>query len=328
MIRQNVLSVLAFHRRLQDDLPPRFLNTSKHVLRRPSPARGLVDKARREIHVGAMDMTAKLDREPPALQRAAGEARLHVRQQDGATRLDRLYQSGSAKVRFCASQDSGREAVLINTAGGLTGGDRFCWTVNLAAGARCSVVTQACEKIYRSTGEAARVGVKLTVEAGASLEWLPQETILFEGSNLARTFDIRVEPGGRLLAVEGVIIGRKAMGETAIQARLHDRWRVQWGERLIFADNLKLDIAASTVGRPALLRNSKAFALILLLDYDAEARLGAVRDVLGDIGGASAWDGKLVCRVAATDGLALRRILVAVMGILRGGVAPPRLWTV
>jgi len=261
--------------------------------------------------------------EPPA-QRAVGEGRVRL----GRGGLERLHQAGSAKVRFCATQDGVREAVLLNTAGGLTGGDRFAWSVALAQGARGRVVTQACEKVYRSTGPPANVDVALEVAAGASLEWLPQETILFEGACLRRRFDVRIAPGGRLLAVEAVILGRAAMGETRIEARLDDRWRVQWGERLIFADNLRLDLGPATTGRPAALRDACAFALVLLVAEDAEARLDAVRESLGAQGGASAWDGKLVCRIAAPDGLALRRAITAVSGVLRAGAAAPRLWTV
>jgi urease accessory protein len=243
--------------------------------------------------------------------------------------LERLYQSGSAKVRFCTTDDHTREAVFINTAGGLTGGDRFAWTVDLAPGARCRVVTQACEKVYRAAGdEAAAVEVRIELAAGASLEWLPQETILFEGARLARRFDVRLTPGARLLAAEAVVLGRHAMGETAIRARLRDRWRVQWGERLIFADELRLDAGPSTAGRPALLRDATAFAFVLLIADDAEAFLDVVRQQLGDNGGASAWDGKLICRIAAADGRDLRRTLMAVMAALRGGASPPRLWTV
>ncbi len=269
----------------------------------------------------------------PAAQRARGVGRIAVGAPGGATRLERLYQEGSAKVRFAAAEDGAREAVLINTAGGLTGGDRFDWRLDVGPGARCRAVTQACEKIYRSTGDAARVTVALTVAAGASLEWMPQETILFEGANLERRFDIKVEPGGRLLAIEAAILGRHAMGETGIAARLHDRWRAQWGKRLIFADNLKLDDPARSAGRPGLLKiaspgGARAFASILLLGEGAEAKLEPVRQAIGPAGGASAFDGKLFCRLLATDGFTLRRVLTAAMTVLRDGVAPPRLWMV
>jgi hypothetical protein len=125
-----------------------------------------------------------------------------------------LYQAGSAKIRFADEQaDGGLAATLIDTAGGLTGGDRFEWSVELDGDAKCTVVTQACEKVYRSDGGSANVSIGLKVGAGARLDWLPQETILFDGADLSRAFDIRLADGARLLAVEAVLLGRRAMGE-------------------------------------------------------------------------------------------------------------------
>jgi len=261
----------------------------------------------------------------PHMQRARGVAGFCVREQG---RLDTLLQQGSAKIRFSTSPDGARDAVLINTAGGLAGGDHFQWSVDLKAEAHCRVVTQACEKIYRSSGETARVAVEMTLGEGASLDWLPQETILFNQARLERTFEIDVAPSARLLAVEAVIAGRRAMGETGITAHLTDRWRVRRGGRLVFADNLKLDDLPSATGRRALLDGACAFASVLFVAPDAEDRLEGVRAVLGSSSGASAFDGKLFCRILAGDGMSLRRTLVPVMAALRGGSPPPRLWIV
>jgi urease accessory protein len=264
----------------------------------------------------------------PRAQRAIGAVRISAHADEGRSRLDRLFQDGSAKARFPRTIDGALEVALINTAGGMTGGDRFSWAVDVGQDARCQVVTQACEKVYRSTGDMAGVDVSLTVAAGAVLEWLPQETILFEDSQLMRRFDVRVEPGGALLMVEGVILGRKAMGEISIRAALHDRWRVRRGDRLIFTDNLKLETPVSSAPRAALLGEAAAFASVLLVSDDAETRLDAVRHALGAGGGASAFDGKLFCRLLAADGLELRRKLNATMSALRNGRQSPRLWMV
>ncbi len=183
----------------------------------------------------------------PAVQRANGVARLQVGVRPDATGpaktvVERLYQAGSAKIRFSAAQaDTGLTAVLINTAGGLTGGDQFEWGVDLNGGANCTVLTQACEKVYRSDGGSADVSIGLAVGRGARLDWLPQETILFDGADLNRTFDIRLADGARLLAVEAVLLGRSAMGEHTPFVHLRDRWRVWKAEDMIFADDVRLD---------------------------------------------------------------------------------------
>jgi urease accessory protein len=264
-----------------------------------------------------------------ALQRAAGAARLRVAAVDGRTRLKTLYQQGSAKIRF-----SGRsgDAILINTAGGLAEGDRLTWNVELDEGARQTVTTQACEKVYRATGSdldaASQVETQLSVGAGARLDWLPQETILFDHARLERRLDANLTGDGELLALEAVVLGRRAMGESAARARLHDRWRVSRDGRAVFADDTRLPGAAAPTSEPALLDGAGAYASVLLVAHDAAGALDAVRALLPKESGASAWDGKLFCRILAEDGRALRRALIPILTVLRGGAPLPRLWTI
>jgi urease accessory protein len=263
----------------------------------------------------------------PRLQRAEGEGRIRVDALRGPSRLHRLYQDGCAKIRMPRDADAeGLEAVLINTAGGLTGGDRLTWRAEADAGARLSLTTQACERIYRSDGPPAKVEVQLSVGRDAELHWLPQETLLFDQGSLVRGFEADLAAGARLLAVESVILGRTAMGEQVRSGRLRDRWRVRREGRLIFADDVRLEgeIARVTAAAP-LLAGGCAFASLLMAADDAETRLADVRDALGAAGGASAFDGKLFARIVAADGRALRRVLVPALEALRG--APlPRVW--
>lgn len=264
----------------------------------------------------------------PAPQRAHGRGRLTVRHEAGVTRLVELFQEGSAKLRLPRSRTDALEAVMINSGGGMTGGDRFSWTVDVGDGASAVLTTQACEKVYRAEDGRAEVSARLTVGAGARLDWLPQETILFDRSALTRTIDADVALDGRLLLAESVVLGRRAMGETLTRALFHDRWRVRRDGRLIFADDLRLagDIPALRVSTP-LLGGAGAFATLLLVSADAEAVLSLVRAAIGDLGGASAFDGKLVCRIAAPDGLALRRALLPAIAALSGGRPAPSVWT-
>lgn len=264
----------------------------------------------------------------PAPQRAHGRGRLTVRGDAGATRLVELFQEGSAKLRLPRSRTASLEAVMINSGGGMTGGDRFRWDVDVGDGATAILTTQACEKIYRAEAGQARVAARLTVGAGARLDWLPQETILFDRSALHRTIDADVAADGRLLLAESVVLGRRAMGETVIRTDFHDRWRIRRDGRLLFADDLRLagDILALTRSGP-LLAGAGAFATLLLVAPDAQAPLDAVRAAIGPLGGASAFDGRLVCRIAAPDGLALRRALLPALAALSGGRPAPSVWT-
>jgi urease accessory protein len=190
------------------------------------------------------------------------------------------------------------------------------------------VVTQSCEKVYRSDDESADVQVALDVRDGGALDWLPQETILFDNARLKRTLHATLAPTVQFLALEAVILGRRAMGETVRVGALQDRWRVWRGGRLIFADNFKLNGDVSDLtGRKALLNGAGGFASLLCVADQVERRLGDVRDSLKGAGGASGFDGRLFCRILAPDGMALRAALTSVLAAL-GRDPPPRIWAV
>lgn len=262
------------------------------------------------------------------LQRARGSGRIAVRAEGGVTRLARLYQDGCGKIRLPRdARAEGLEAVLINSSGGLTGGDRMDWAAEVGDGARLTLSTQACEKVYRARDGVAEQRAALTVGAGARLDWLPQETILFDGGALSRRLEADLAEDARLLCVEAVILGRTAMDETVRSGALHDRWRIRREGRLVFADDLRLDGAIAEIAAKApMLAGARAFASLLLLADDAEALLGPLRAALGPTGGASAFDGKLFARVAAPDGFALRQALLPALEILRDGAPLPRVW--
>jgi len=263
-----------------------------------------------------------------ALQRAFGKSRVSWKRSGEDTVLDRLEQDGAAKIRL-PRQEKGDPplAVLLNTAGGLTGGDRIETAVEVGAGCRAMATSQACERIYRSLGPNAVVETRLTVGDGGRLDWLPQETILFEGGRLSRKLEADLAPGASLLAVEAVIFGRAAMGERVATGFVHDRWRIRRAGRLIYADDLHMDWAnAGLLANPATFGGAGAAATILYVAEESGIPLDALRERLGDAVGASAWNGKLVARMAAPDGQELRRILTGALSAILAGISLPKLW--
>ncbi len=268
-----------------------------------------------------------------AEQRVDARGVLSVRRRLGRTRIDRLFQEGAAKIRLPATTGDPLEAVLINTAGGLTGGDRLAWTVAVGAGAAAVVTTQACEKVYRSSGGAAASAITLDVAEGASLAWLPQETILFDGSAFRRTIEANVAPGAQALFVEAALFGRLTMGERVERALFRDRWRIRSAGRLVHAEDLAVgpEVARQLAARAAT-DGASAAATVLALGPDVEERLDAVRGVLGPAGGASAWSvggtGKLLARLVAKDGYELRKRLVPLLALLNGTAGLPKVWSI
>jgi urease accessory protein len=261
-------------------------------------------------------------------QRAEGRGHLAAKSLGGRTRIRELYQEGAAKIRLPDTFDASMEAVIINTAGGLTGGDRMDWSVVAGPGTRIDVTTQACEKIYKASSGTAEIATKIQVGANARVDWLPQETILFDRSSLYRRLDVDLDEGAEFLAVEAVLLGRKAMGEAVVSGLFRDRWRIRRQGRLCHAEDLRLAGEVQTLTREqAVLSGQVAFATLLYVGPQAEGYLNAVRPLLdGHMGGASCWAGKLVVRLAASDGFALRKILIPIISALRNGAPVPKVW--
>jgi urease accessory protein len=261
-------------------------------------------------------------------QRAEGRGHLAAKALGGRTRLAELFQEGAAKIRLPDTFDHSMEAVIINTAGGLTGGDRMNWSINAAPGTRIDVTTQACEKIYKASAGTAEVSTSIRVGAGARVDWLPQETILFDRASLFRRLEVDLDDGAEFLAVEAILLGRKMMGEAMVTGLFRDRWRIRRSGKLIHAEELRLEgeVAALTA-KKAVLSGQVAFATVLYAGGSAEANLSKVRPLLeGHIGGASQWHDKLVVRLAAADGFALRKILIPVISALRNDAPVPKVW--
>ncbi len=265
-----------------------------------------------------------------ALERARGIARLAVGAEHGVTRLVENYQSGSAKLRFPrAPSGDPFAAVLINTAGGITGGDRFSWAVTVGEDAAATVAGQAAERIYRRSAGDATVDTVLDVADGAALDWLPQETILFDRSALKRALAADVAPSARLLAVESIVLGRTAMGEATRDVTVRDSWRIRRGGRLVFADGLRFDgDTTATLAGTATGKGAGALATVVLVAPEAESAIDRARAALIDSAGeagVSAWNGMLVARLIAGDGRALRADVVRLIETLRGRPMP-RVW--
>mgnify|MGYP001810168843 CR=1 FL=1 len=263
-----------------------------------------------------------------------GRAELGFVRLDGADRLARLYQRAPLRVLF-PTPPAGEPpiAALVTTSGGLAGGDRMDLSVQVGSQARALVMASAAEKVYRSAGPDTLVDVTLTAEAGAVLEYLPQETILFNGARLRRMTRINAAKGARVLAGEMLVFGRTARGETFTDGLVRDAWDVRRDGRLIWADALHLD-DPTVLQAPAGFGGAVAVAaLVALLDDPA-----AGRDLLrglehGGRFGATVVHGVLVARWLDSDAQRLRQSFGRAWAALRAaalGLAEtmPRLWEI
>lgn len=263
----------------------------------------------------------------PPLPRSFGAIDLEFRNKESATCAHRMYQAGVMRVRF-PNGTGAPEAVLINTAGGLTGGDCVTMGVEMGKGTSAIVTTQAHEKVYKSSGGTVSMIAGLKLGAGSVLEWLPQPTILFDRARLARETHVEMTADADFLGVEAVIFGRTAMGEVMETGALSDHWTIRCDGRLIHADRFALDGAiAAGLSRMSVLAGSAAMATIRHVSAHAAAKLDDIRTALGEDGAASAWNGMLLGRIVTKDGYQLSAALARVLTALRGRPLPP-VWNI
>ncbi len=271
----------------------------------------------------------------PRHQRVRGHVRvgLVAGPRGPGARLRDLYQAGAAKAFLPRVHADIPEVVLLNTAGGLTAGDRMAVEINLGAGAEAVVTTQTAERAYGSlaAGPAAQVRVRMEVGAGARLLWLPQETIVFDRARLDRRTEIHLAAEARCLSVETLVLGRAAMGERVTELALRD-WRgVFRNGQPVLVEPLALDGAQLLPDAgPAVLAGATTLSTVWLVDPAAAARLAPLRRLLNDApegvrAAASAWDGRLVLRAMAPAAAPLRQLIGRALALL-GDRPLPRVW--
>lgn len=266
-----------------------------------------------------------------AHQRAVGALLVELRARDGATVLERLRQEGCLKARFPRPHATGWvDAVSLNTSGGVAGGDRLDLVFWVKEGARGSISTQAAERFYRALPGSAPAHLRsvVRVDDAAWAEWLPQETILYDGCALDRALDIHLVGTGRVTGLETLVFGRDAMGERVRGAAIADRIRIHRDGVVILHDSTRLigEVDAK-LSRKAMAGGARAVAVLFHVGPDAAEMLEPVRAALAGVeAGVSAWDGMLVARLLGPSSAAVRGAAMAALHVLRAGRVLPRVW--
>lgn len=276
----------------------------------------------------------------PTRPQTCGVAGMSFDVADGATRLAGLYNHEPLKVMF-PKPTPGENicGVISSSAGGLLGGDRYDIEVTVDEGAEALVMPQAAEKVYRTPDAEAVVSVELNVKENGWLEWLPQETILFDEARLRRKTALDVLDGGKALAGEMMVFGRIASGEVFGEGLAREVWEIRRNGRIVWADALHLDKDIPTImGHPAGFDGAVASATAVYVADDAYEYLDSAREFLGDDTeqvktSATVLGDVLVMRWVGWDTLAMRNRFGAFWGAFRAKVKGlpeklPRLWSV
>lgn len=254
----------------------------------------------------------------------------------GGTAIERLYQKAPLRVLFPPFESGGALPILVvNTSGGIVGGDRLALSIAVGPAARATAIGQAAEKIYRSAGPIANVSTELAVGPRAVLEFLPQGTILFDGVRLARSTRIELAEDATLLAGEILVFGRRARGERMTVGTVLDRWDVRICGRLVWADRFRLVAEPAAVDNPFRLDGAEASAFAVLAGPGLTSAIDAIRDDLvavpDGICGATALDRIVLVRWLGRDAMALREAFGKFWARARhrfAGMAPtlPTIW--
>ncbi len=272
-----------------------------------------------------------------------GMAEIGFARRDGVTRLTHLYQADPLRVLF-PMPEAGEpvQAAIVTTSGGLVAGDHIDIVVRLDREANVHVTASAADKIYRSGGPTTEIRQSLTVGAGGVLEFLPPETILFDGARLRRETVVELGPGAGFLGGDIVVFGRRARGERFTHGFLREVWEVRREGRLVWGDALHLDgDIAAIIDDPACFDGAAGFATLILAPsaQDLGSFVAAARAVQsatiadGVRDGISIVSGLLIARWLGFDTLLMRRSFADLAGHLRSqamGLPPrlPRLWHV
>jgi urease accessory protein len=253
------------------------------------------------------------------------------------TRIMDVFQRAPIRIMF--PRDIGgavEEAVLVNTAGGVAGGDRLEIAVTALANASIAVTSQAAEKVYRALNEPARITTKLKACEAAKLAWLPQETIVFNWGRLRRETEIELSSTAELLALEWLVLGRAAHGEVMVGGHITDSWRVKKDGRLIWADSFRAtDEMFSHLHRKALLSSCKTVGTLIHSGPCPDTRLELLRDIAASLPchcAATSVAGLIIVRFAARVSYDLRLALRSFLQQFSRELGPghfrvPKMWS-
>lgn len=262
--------------------------------------------------------------------RARGVISVSSAMRDGKSVRDHVREEGSLRIRFPREEAAGLNAVVVNTGGGMTGGDVFSISATAGEDSTLTVTTSAAEKFYRSLGAVADIYVTLKVQRNAVLAWLPQEAILFDGSRVVRRYEVEIDQSAKALLCDINCVGRSAMGETVRDLKLQDQWRIKIGGQLCLADFTRIDGNASDIlARPTSAAGASSFASLIYAGPDTSSASQMIGDIISgrdDVTGATGLvNGISITRFVSKDLAALRSAVAACARVIHGE-AMPRSW--
>ena len=219
---------------------------------------------------------------------------------------------------------------ILHPPGGIVAGDNLSILINAAEHSHALLTTPAAGKFYRSTGKLAIQTVSIKVAKDAVVEWLPQETIIYEGANLQSVVKVDLEAGARFIGWEILSLGRPASGEGFTTGLADMSWQIFCDERPLFLERLQIDAKAFSARWG--LQGFSACGTLFASPATAET-LAAVQSLIADSPGRGVTriDDMLVCRAVDDRSDQLRNFFEQVWTLVRPDTVltkacAPRIW--
>lgn len=230
--------------------------------------------------------------------------------------------------------DAVSHAILLHPPAGIAGGDSLTIDVSVGAGASALLTTPGAGKWYRADGRRAEQRIHLNIEAGGSLEWLPQESMVFDGADGDAALDVNLSGDAHFIGFDLWCLGRRARGERFERGRMHTRLRIARDGRPVFAEQATLRGSDARFASAAVLGGATVFGSLLAAAPDIDASLIEAcrheRPTAG-LGAVTRLPGLLVARYRGDDAEAARHWFAALWAIVRPALlnrpaCPPRIW--
>ncbi|RTL51325.1 MAG: urease accessory protein UreD [Rhodocyclaceae bacterium] len=268
------------------------------------------------------------------------EARLELgfSRRDAATVLTRREHSGPLRVQK-ALYPEGPETchvIVLHPPSGIAGGDRLAINAHLASGSKALLTTPGAGKWYRSIGDEARQDIRFHLEAASRLEWLPQETIVFDAARAGMDTHVALQGDARYLGWEVLCLGLRASGESFAQGSLHMQTRINRDGIPLWLERGRLSGGDPLLASPVGLAGKSVCATLLAAAPGMDAALlAACRDMPLEesdaLSGITLLPDLLVARYLGHSSEAARHWLTRVWGVLRPALLgreaqTPRIW--
>jgi urease accessory protein len=252
----------------------------------------------------------------------------------GTTRLVERSHYGPLRVQkpLYPEHPSVCHAIVVHPPGGVVGGDQLALAATVGNGARAFITTPGAAKWYRANGHLSRQDLRLEIGSGAALEWLPQETIFFEGANVRLVTEVQMAADASFITGDILCFGRTASGERFDHGRVSQRLQVRRGGRLIwFEQGVLLGGDAGFAG-PLGLNGHTVCAMLLAVGRQADAAcVQALREEAGTGFGVTQMKSVLVVRYIGDSSQEARRLMHRAWRLLRPALldraaVTPRIW--